>query len=282
MRKILVTGATGFIGNYVIRELLKTNSIKIVATSRNKSKAKQYDWFNKVTYIPYDLEKPFEQIWDYFHYPDALIHLAWDGLLDYDNANHTDNYLFQHYRFIQQIVEEGVKDVSVIGTCLEVGMKEGRLDEDISTNPVTRYGLAKDTLRRLLELELKNKKVSYKWIRLFYLYGPGQRKKSLIGQLEKAIKNNSKTFAMSGGEQLRDYLPVSTASEYIVSIAIQNQVLGVINCCSGMPVSVLQFVENYLRQVHKKIKLEIGVYPYPKHEPFAFWGNKTKLNLILN
>ena len=51
MTTVLVTGATGFIGNYVIAELLKQD-IAVIATSSNKEKAKQYDWFNKVNYKP--------------------------------------------------------------------------------------------------------------------------------------------------------------------------------------------------------------------------------------
>lgn len=283
MKKVLVTGATGFIGNYVINELLKNQNISVVASSRSQDKAEKCEWFHRVIYVSYDVEQPLNvSLSEHFHEPDCLIHLAWDGLNDYDDFNHTDHYLFQHYRFIKQLIREGLRDISVSGTCLEVGLKEGCFNENISTSPVTNYGLAKDCLRKFLELNARNNNISFKWIRLFYLFGDGQRNKSLMGHLKKAIRENSKTFPMSGGEQLRDYLPIEIAANYIVHIALQKNIQGVINCCKGQPISVRRFVENYLNESNVDIELDLGKYPYPKHEPFAFWGDKSKLNLVLN
>ncbi|HYJ64640.1 MAG TPA: NAD-dependent epimerase/dehydratase family protein, partial [Parafilimonas sp.] len=78
--KVLTTGATGFIGNYVIEELLKYN-VEIVATSSNEEKAKQQLWFDNVKYIPFDFNH-FDLTTNYFLYfnePDVAIHLAWEG-----------------------------------------------------------------------------------------------------------------------------------------------------------------------------------------------------------
>ena len=84
---------------------------------------------------------------------------------------------------------------------------------------------------------------SFKWVRLFYMYGKGQNPNSLLSQLDKAIANGDKAFNMSGGEQVRDYLPVEKVAEYIVKVALQDKINGVINCCSGEPVSVKEFEE---------------------------------------
>ncbi len=82
---------------------------------------------------------------------------------------------------------------------------------------------------------------------------------------------------MSGGEQLRDYLPVEKVAEYIVRTALQNDVTGVINCCSGKPVSVRKLIEDYLEEKKKNIRLNLGYYPYPDYEPMAFWGDIRRL-----
>jgi dTDP-6-deoxy-L-talose 4-dehydrogenase (NAD+) len=71
--KVLVTGATGFIGNYVIQELLRYDKYKIIANSRNKEKAKSFDWYNKVEYINWDLNKKEENYFDFFKNPDLLM-----------------------------------------------------------------------------------------------------------------------------------------------------------------------------------------------------------------
>ena len=114
------------------------------------------------------------------------------------------------------------------------------------------------------------------------MYGKGQNEKSLISQLDKALEKEDKIFNMSGGEQLRDFLPVEKVAQNIINIATQNKVKGIINCCSGHPVSVKDFVQNYLQFKNKNIKLNLGYYPYPDFEPFKFWGNNEKLNKILN
>jgi dTDP-6-deoxy-L-talose 4-dehydrogenase (NAD+) len=120
-----------------------------------------------------------------------------------------------------------------------------------------------------------------KWVRLFYMYGKGQNPNSLFSQLDKAIVGQDEVFNMSGGEQVRDFLPVDKVAEYVVKIALQNEVTGIINCCSGKPVSVKQFVNHYLEEKNAALTLNLGYYPYPDYEPMAFWGNDKKLKKII-
>lgn len=278
--RILVTGATGFIGSQLICYLLK-NDIEIVATSRSIEKAKQYEWYSKVKYIPWHINHSERDLFSFFHRPDCLIHLAWDDLNDYKSLKHFEKNTPGHYRFIKNIVQSGLTHVVAIGTCLEYGMKDGCLAEDLVNNPTVPYALAKDTLRRYLEQLFIANPVTFKWIRVFYPYGPGQGNNSLRSQLEFAINNNTKVFKMSGGEQLRDYLPVEKVAEYIAAITLQNEVKGIVNCCSGIPISIRNYVESYLRSRDYQMQLNIGYYPYPEYEPMAFWGNAKKLQRIL-
>ena len=86
---------------------------------------------------------------------------------------------------------------------------------------------------------------------------------------------------MSGGEQVRDFLTVEKVAAMLVSIALQEEVTGIINCCSGKPVKVKDFVTNYVQQKGKEIKLNLGYYPYAAYEPMCFWGDDTKLRQII-
>jgi len=180
------------------------------------------------------------------------------------------------------MIEHGLKDLTVTGTCLEYGLQNGCLSEELDTNPITPYGLSKDTLRKILELLIEKYDFSFKWIRLFYNKGKGQSKHSLLSKLDFALDNEEKVFNMSGGEQLRDYLPIEKVAEYICKIALQEKKTGIINCCSGKPVSIRNVVEEHLEKRKKKIKLNLGYYPYPDYEPLAFWGDNNKLKYILN
>ena len=179
------------------------------------------------------------------------------------------------------MVLNGLTHLNVIGTCFEYGMNSGCLSEDLVSNPITAYGLAKDTLRRFISELNKKIEFDFKWIRLFYIYGKGQNPNSLIPQLKKALYNNEEVFNMSGGEQKRDYLPIEKVAEYIVKISLQNKINGIINCCNGEPISIKNLVENYTKKRGKTIKLNLGFYPYPDYVPISFWGDNSKLKQIL-
>lgn len=282
-KTVLVTGATGFVGQHVIERLLATDGVRVVATARTEPPAQQASWLARVQLVPYDLaaDPTGNDLFTHFGKPDLLIHLAWQGLPDYTLSAHLDAYWLQQYRFLTNLLDHGLTDMTITGTCLEYGLQSGCLSENLATQPTTAYGLAKDTLRKALELVITNRNVSFKWLRLFYMYGQGQNPRSLVAQLETAVKRGETSFNMSKGEQLRDYLPVTDVADHIVRAALQQRVTGTINCCSGQPVSVRAFVEQLMQQRHYKLNLNLGYYPYPDYEPLAFWGNNQKLQTLL-
>jgi dTDP-6-deoxy-L-talose 4-dehydrogenase (NAD+) len=282
-KRILVTGATGFVGNYVINELLRHDVI-IIATSSNEEKARRQGWYPKVKYIPFDFSdyNSGHNYFLFFDRPDILIHLGWEGLPNYKSEFHIKENLPRHKLFLENLIRNGLINLTVTGTCLEYGMQQGCLNEDMPTLPSTPYAIAKDLLRQYLEQLQQQHSFSLKWLRLFYMYGKGQNANSILSQLEMAVKKGEKTFNMSGGEQTRDYLHVSKVAEIIVSIALQNAVSEIINCCSGAPVSIKEFVEMYLKKTGDAIQLNLGFYPYPDYEPMHFWGSTEKLNKALS
>jgi len=283
MKKILVTGATGFIGNYVVSKLLDRGFL-VIASSGNEERARQANWFFRTVFVPFNF-KSFESAIDYFdffHRPDLMIHLAWEGLPNYRSSFHIEENLPRHKDLLGNLVKNGLPDLTVTGTCLEYGMQGGLLTEDMPAFPSNPYAIAKDELRKFLETLQQENAFSFKWVRLFYVYGNGQNPNSLVSQLEKAIAEGDKVFNMSGGEQVRDYLPVEKVAEYVVAIALQDKVNGIINCCSGEPVSVKEFVKQYLSKINKDISLNLGHYPYTDYEPMQFWGDNSKLKSILN
>src|SRR5581483_10667756 len=131
MKKVLVTGATGFIGNYVIEELLQQHC-QVIASATNTEKEASYPWFKEVQFIPFDLTTLDEKqnYYQYFDQPDTVIHLAWQGLPDYKAPFHLEKNLPIHSAFIKNLIVNGLKDLTITGTCLEYGMQDGCLSED--------------------------------------------------------------------------------------------------------------------------------------------------------
>lgn len=270
---ILVTGATGFIGQHVVPKLLKQGH-KVIATSLSEKKAKKMDWFNSVEYFEYDIHTSPEGFIENVENINAVIHLAWKGLPNYKSLFHFEDNLLADYRFIKELINLGIKHVLITGTCFEYGMKCGSLSEDMLTMPQTAYAIAKDTLRKFLQQLQQVNPFVLQWVRLFYMYGEGQNANSLLAQLDRAIDNNERVFNMSGGEQLRDYMPVENVADFIVDLIEEKTKNGLFNCCSGQPISVRKLVENRIKERKTRIKINLGYYPYPEYEPMAFWGNR--------
>lgn len=275
--KIAITGATGFIARHLIPDLSEKHDI--IAVSRFTRPASEYPWLDGTKQIIMDITNPPKNAFSFMGNPDMLIHLAWGGLPNYKSTAHLREGA-KHLLFLQSLLEEGLQNLTVTGTCFEYGLKNGPLSEDDITSPANPYGLAKDSLRKALEFMASEKKCAFKWIRLFYMYGEGQNPNSLLSQLDNAIEKGEPIFNMSGGEQLRDFLSVEEVAHCIAIIAMQKNVTGVINCCSGKPISVRKLIENKIAERSARISLNLGFYPYPDYEPMAFWGDNSKLEKL--
>jgi dTDP-6-deoxy-L-talose 4-dehydrogenase (NAD+) len=277
--KVAVTGASGFIGRQVLTTLLNYK-LEVIAITRH---AERLNDLNSRTcrIVEMDIANFESDRFDKLDRPDMLIHLAWDGLPNYRSLHHFSTELPNHYQFLATLVKDGLSSLLVTGTCFEYGMQSGALSEETLTIPNNPYGYAKDALRQQLQFLQATQPFNLIWARLFYMYGEDQPNSSLYPKLKGAVRRKDKVFNLSGGEQLRDYLPVESVANYIVRLALTQQNLGVVNISSGEPISVRRLVENWRKEQNWQIEFNFGYYPYPDYEPMAFWGDSTKLLSIL-
>ena len=274
--RVAVTGASGFIGRYVVRELL-SHGIEVIAVARAITRRQ-----SPPLWIEIDISKPPINLLEKLGNPDALIHLAWDGLPNYDSPHHTEFEYPAHLIFLEHCLDQGLKKLYVAGTCYEYGLALGELTEKMPVKPCTTYGSAKNMLHEaLLELQIKYS-FQLTWFRLFYLYGEGQSEKSLYSSLRAAIERGDASFPMSGGAQLRDFLPVAAAAKMIVRTVLHGNSQGTFNVCSGIPISVQSIAQRWIECERSDIKLILGAYPYSSHEPMEFWGDCRKLKKLIN
>lgn len=276
--KVAVTGASGFVGRNVLTALLR-HKVDIVAVTRDATRLVGYS--DAVRIVEMDIARPSTDCFEQMGCPDILMHLAWDGLPNYKSLHHFETELPRQYHFLKSMIEAGLPSLLVTGTCFEYGMQSGALAEDMQTKPNNPYGYAKDALRKQLEFLKLNTHFNLSWARLFYMYGEGQPSTSLFPKLKEAVMRSDKVFNMSGGEQLRDYLPVEEVADIFVRLALARKDLGVFNVCSGQPISVRRLVEQWLKEYGWEIDLNLGFYPYPDYEPMAFWGDRRYLDSVV-
>lgn len=276
--KVAVSGATGFIGRHVLAALASTGA-EVTAVVRPGSPHGSSLPAARIAEI--DIRADGTDAFERVGSPNVFIHLAWGGLPNYRSIHHFADELPAHYRFVEGLVKSGLRTLVVAGTCLEYGMQSGPLAETLEPRPANPYGYAKDALRRQLEYLKDSHPFVLVWPRLFYLFGDGQAESSLYPQLRKAVAEGATGFDMSGGEQLRDYLPATEAARRLVMLALMQQDVGVVNLCSGQPISVRGLVEQWIRANGWSIALNLGRYPYPDYEPMAFWGDRRKLAALL-
>lgn len=276
---VLVTGATGFVGRHLVSALLD-KGFEVRAVARNVEAAQALPWFNQVEFVAADIQDPNLDVAALAEGIDVIAHLAWSGLPNYQALFHFERNLPLDYAFLKRVIEAGVSQVMVTGTCFEYGLQSGPLSEAIAPQPNTPYGLAKHTLRQFLEALQRQQPFTLQWARLFYLHGEGQNPNSLLASLDRAIDAGEAQFNMSAGDQLRDYLEIRQAAAMLAALVARRDVAGVINCCSGQPVSVRALVEQRVAERQANIALNLGHYGYSAHEPMAFWGVAERISQL--
>lgn len=276
--KVAVTGAGGFVGRHVLTALARRSDARVTAVHRSPDRAQASAGARTVVL---DIGAPPGDVYDALGRPDVLVHLAWGGLPNYQSLHHFESELPRQYAFLRAMVDGGLRSMLVTGTCYEYGMRCGEVDETLSPCPANPYAHAKAALQQQLEYLRLKQPFDLTWARLFYMYGEGQAPTSLYAQLMRAIAQGDPSFPMSGGEQLRDFLPVTDVASLIVQLALDRPGAGTVNVCSGRPVSVRALVERLVQEQGATLPLELGRYPYPSHEPMAFWGSTARLHSLL-
>lgn len=270
--KILVTGAGGYIGRHVVKYLLD-NNIEVIANDFNDERLDKRAVINTTNI--FEVDNPYKVLGE----PDVCIHLAWkDGFVHNSNAHM--EYLSDHYKFIDKMLSSGLKQIVVMGSMHEVGYYEGAIDENTPCNPLSLYGIAKDSLRRSSKMLAEKYGALWQWIRAYYIFGDDKYASSIFAKLQQAASDGKKTFPFTTGKNKYDFIHVEKLAEMISQVALQKEVTGVINCCSGKPVSLAEQVEWYIKENKLDIKLEYGAFPDRAYDSPAVWGNSEKIDKI--
>ena len=272
---ILVTGAGGYIGRHVVTALLdagaNVTATDIVVDEINpRAKLVQMDIFNGDPNI-------FQRL----GCPDVCLHMAWrDGFIH--NSPLHMSCLSSHYEFIWNMVSNGLKHLAVMGTMHEVGYYEGAIDQNTPCNPVSLYGIAKDALRRSVFCLLKDKDVTLQWLRAYYIYGDDQKNNSIFAKILQAEARGDEFFPFTSGINKYDFIHVTDLAHQLAAAVLQRAIDGIINCCTGNPISLAEQVEKFIHDHDLKIRLQYGAFQDRPYDSPAVWGNADKIKKITN
>lgn len=276
--KVALTGATGFLGRHVLAAL-SARGLDVTAMVRPGPTAPAQP--AGVQLASMDMDDAGPDTFERLGCPDVLVHLAWGGLPNYAATTHLDVELPRQHRFLDACVQGGLQNLLVTGTCLEYGMREGELQEDMPAMPTTAYAIAKQKLHQHVDRWRVERGLALAWLRVFYLYGPGQAPSSLYSQLNAAIDRGDARFPMSAGDQVRDFMPVAVAAAQIAALTQSLADPGTVNLCSGEPTRVIDIAKRWVDARGASIALDTGHFAYPAYEPFSFWGNRSRLDHLM-
>lgn len=274
MKKILITGSSGYIGKHIVSELTKHN-FEIYCIDRNPPTQN-----SKIKYMKGDIFKLPIQTYSKLGKFDICLHLAWQDGFNHASSSHLKNW-FSHYLFLTKLIEHGIKHITVLGSMHEVGYWHGPVNEHTQTNPLSYYALAKNSLRQALEIYLIGKKIIFQWVRGFYIYGDDIENQSLFTRITQMEIKGEKYFPFTSGLNKYDFIHIDEFSKQICATVSQNVINGIINCSSGKAISLKKKVSEFLRENRYKIKPKFGAFQSRSYDSPAIWGDVTKINKIM-
>lgn len=271
--KILVTGANGYLGQGIVKEIVDAGNEVVASdfkTDYIDNRAR------KVECNLFEIENPYE----YFDKPDVLLHLAWrDGFVHYSNA-HIDD-LPKHYSFINKMVEAGCKHIAAMGSMHEIGFFEGSINENTPCHPTTPYGIGKNALRDLTAMVCKKNNCVFQWLRGYYIVGNSKYGSSVFSKIAAAVEEGKKEFPFTLGQNQYDFIDYLEFCKQVTAVVNQSKEQGIINICSGRPEKLADRVERFIKENNYNIKLQYGMFPDRPYDSKAIWGDSSKIEKIM-
>ncbi|HLH88131.1 MAG TPA: NAD(P)-dependent oxidoreductase [Xanthobacteraceae bacterium] len=267
--RVLLTGATGFIGREIVRPLMASGAEVHTLGRRDPG-------VTGVTHHSLDLLGAV----DYAAVGDIgathLVHLAWHPERNFWTAPENLDWVAASLRLVRAFAAGGGRRAVVAGSCAEYAPCHERLAEGTSPiAPATLYGTAKASLHALLASAAPGLGLSLAWPRIFFPYGPLERPQRLLGTLLDALRHNE-VARFSIGTQRRDFIHVEDAAAAIVAI-LARPIEGAVNVASGSAVTVRRFVEVAAAAADMTDRVAFSTASLPASEPPVIEGAVERL-----
>ena len=273
MKNIFVTGGTGFIGSYFLKEALKER-FNLFCIRRENSKTK-IKLKKSPIWISGELGDNFKE---HLSSIDTLVHIAAVGVSP--QVASKDNLLKYNiilpYRLFLDAINMGIKKFIVIGTYAEYGLSGNNynfIPENALLQPTSSYAASKSAFLQLLYSLSEEEKLKIIYSRIFSAYGEGQNENNFWPALKKAALSG-KDFNMTQGEQIRDFIHVNEVAKKLVSqlkkIEEIPEGISLKNVGSGMGISLKDFALKNWVKWNARGKIKFGSIGYRTNEMKRF------------
>lgn len=273
--KAFVTGASGFIGSYLVKALVDEGH-EILCLKRLTSKLEALDdYVDRVKWI--DNTEGWKGTVRSFK-PYIIYHLAWNGVAASDRIiweKQVSNVTMQQ-ELLDLALEVGCKKIVGIGSQSEYGDFDNKIDESQPVNPKTAYAAVKVASQTIMKSFCEINGIDWYWFRLFPLFGPHEADRWLIPSLIKSIAS-SNHMDLTLGEQKLSYLYVGECAKAIMMAIYAEGKSGVYNVSSDNPMPLRTLVEKIRDKISPNFKLNFGALPYRYGQCMYMEGDTTAL-----
>lgn len=269
---IALTGATGFVGRQILRQLLEGgHSVRVVVRERAKlgevAAAKNLeivtcgDIFDQPTELTVSLLQGCE----------TLVHAAWYAEPGkYLHSTENIQCLKGTLDLFQAFTDSGGRRFVGIGSCAEYDLISGPVSPNSPLSPQSLYAACKVAAFQVLMQLASKQNTSFAWCRIFHLYGEGENDRRIVAYLHKQL-SAKKEALLSSGNQIRDFLNVKDAAN-LICIAALSEHEGPVNICSGKGITVRELAEGIADQYGARNLLKFGSIPDNLLEPKQIIG----------
>lgn len=274
-KKVLVTGASGFIGKQVVQELL-ARSYKVVGINFQHSVGIEHKNLEIITANLLDINEICKIFADNTF--ETMIHLAWYGDVKCHSHNVNIEWVSASLNLMNYFYQNGGKKILIAGSVSEYDFAYGYLNENLTPlNNKSLYGKSKSALYKVSEAFCSQNNINFKWARIFNLYGQHERPQRLMPSVINACLKGE-DVRVSDCLKFQDYLHVEDTARGIVDV-FESDIQGAVNICSGKPVQLRQIVEKIAELTGFEGNILWGAIPAAFGDEIVV-GNNEKLKSI--
>lgn len=253
MKTAILTGGTGFLGYWLLKELVKNDIFVYVLVRKNSKRRERLEGISGIQIIELNMDKIFD-LPRYLKNADVFYHLAWEG--ERNNFPGQMNNIIQAVNAMEVAHKLGVKQFIMTGSQAEYGICNQQVDESYPANPNTAYGACKVACYNILKTLSEQIAMSLTWVRIFSVYGEGDNPNTLISYLFKCFKDNISP-EITSGTQLWDFLYAQDAVNALYLLAEKNK-SGIFNLAYGESRPLREFVVKARDLVNPKLELNFN------------------------